>query len=124
MYNTIGILLCILRLCCSKLESGKYWNHISTYKVDFKKMSAICPCLITESNSYFSGYRPSFWNGRSTCSNGSNFSTNASFMFYTKFEIPFSDFNACKHSTNARIGINVFLLITRATSNMGKESIR
>ena len=80
--------------------------------------------LITEFNFYFSGYRPSFWNGRSPCSNGSNFSTNASFMFHTKFEIPFSDFNACKHSTNARIGINVFLLITRATSNMGKESIR
>ena len=38
MYNAIGILLCILRLCCSKLESGKYWNHISTYKVDFKKI--------------------------------------------------------------------------------------
>ena len=36
MYNAIGILLCILRLCCSKLESGKYWNNISTYKVDFK----------------------------------------------------------------------------------------
>ena len=80
--------------------------------------------LITEFNFYFSGYRPSFWNGRSPCSNGSNFSTNASFMFNTKFEIPFSDFNACKHSTNARIGTNVFLLITRATSNMGKESIR
>ena len=54
MYNAIGILLCILRLCCSKLESGKYWNNISTYKVDFKKNNTIMRLdLITESNFYF-----------------------------------------------------------------------
>ena len=44
-------------------------------------------------------------------------------MLDTKFEISIANIHVGKYSTNARIRINVFLLTSRFTGNLGKKSI-
>ena len=125
MHHAVRFLLCLFRVCCSKPENGKsikilhiinYLNEISFGLLYTWLFNWIFQYLI-------SGNWSSFWSGRPPCSYGSNFSTHASLMLDTKFEISITDFHVGKYSTNARIRINIFLLTSGFTGYLGKKSI-